>query len=98
MGSSRLYNSLSTYVYCNSSYIQFFKQSFTPAVSSHDINPNPYSSFFDQDDLGIPVEDNIRLIVAEKQKFTIREVSPEWCYASEGAKVHAIIPIFVDKI
>lgn len=47
-----------------------------------------YSSLFDQDRLGISLENNISLTVAQKQKFTIHEISPEWCYTSEGAKVY----------
>ncbi|XP_011071238.1 calmodulin-binding transcription activator 4-like isoform X1 [Sesamum indicum] len=46
-----------------------------------------YSSLFDQDGSGTSLESNISLTCAQKQKFTIREISPDWCYSSEGAKI-----------
>ncbi|KAL0372264.1 UNVERIFIED_CONTAM: Calmodulin-binding transcription activator 4 [Sesamum calycinum] len=45
------------------------------------------SSLFDQDGFGTSLESNISSTFAQKQKFTIREISPDWCYSSEGAKI-----------
>ncbi|KAL7110050.1 hypothetical protein ACP275_05G001100 [Erythranthe tilingii] len=55
-----------------------------------------YTSLFDQDGLGISPENNISLTVAQKQKFTIREISPEWCYTSDGAKIIIVGSFFSD--
>ncbi|KAL0447265.1 UNVERIFIED_CONTAM: Calmodulin-binding transcription activator 4 [Sesamum latifolium] len=46
-----------------------------------------YSSLFDQDGLGTSPQSNISLTFAQKQKFTMREISPDWCYSSVGAKI-----------
>ncbi|KAL0421577.1 UNVERIFIED_CONTAM: Calmodulin-binding transcription activator 4 [Sesamum latifolium] len=66
---------------------------YSPALNAYDMSPNAYSSFFDQNELGISLEDSISLTIAPKQKFTIREICPDWCYTSEGAKVD-ILRIF----
>lgn len=60
------------------------------ALDPYGINPDIYPSLFNQNELGTPLECNISLITATKQKFTIREIFPDWCYSSEGAKVHII--------
>lgn len=41
---------------------------------------------------GIPLATDSSLTVARKQKFTIREISPEWGYSSEATKVCLGIP------
>ncbi|TXG67144.1 hypothetical protein EZV62_008419 [Acer yangbiense] len=43
--------------------------------------------FFDQDQIGVPLEGYLSLTVAQKQKLTIREISPEWGYTTEATKV-----------
>ncbi|KAI3452582.1 hypothetical protein Pfo_009246 [Paulownia fortunei] len=60
---------------------------YSPIPHAYGTTPDCYSSLFDQDALGISLENNISLTIAQKQKFTIREISPEWCYTSEGAKI-----------
>ncbi|KZV53705.1 calmodulin-binding transcription activator 4-like [Dorcoceras hygrometricum] len=45
------------------------------------------STLSSQDSLGINVQDYINLTIAPKQKFTIQEISPDWCYTSESAKI-----------
>ncbi|KAK4402629.1 Calmodulin-binding transcription activator 4 [Sesamum angolense] len=60
---------------------------YSTALNAYDMSPDAYSSFFDQNELGISLEDSISLTIAPKQKFTIREICPDWCYTSEGAKV-----------
>ncbi|XVE92102.1 hypothetical protein REPUB_Repub01dG0068300 [Reevesia pubescens] len=46
-----------------------------------------YTMLFNQDEIGIPLAAGSSLTVAHKQKFTIREISPEWGYSSEATKV-----------
>ncbi|XP_010249050.1 PREDICTED: calmodulin-binding transcription activator 4-like isoform X2 [Nelumbo nucifera] len=51
---------------------------------------NTYNKmWFDQESpLGIPLgADSSNLIIAQKQRFTISEISPEWGYANENTKV-----------
>ncbi|KAK1584696.1 hypothetical protein Q3G72_035326 [Acer saccharum] len=43
--------------------------------------------FFDQDQISVPLEGDLSLTVAQKQKFTIGEISPEWGYTTEATKV-----------
>ncbi|KAI3467723.1 hypothetical protein Pfo_024386 [Paulownia fortunei] len=70
---------------------------YSPALNAYGITPDCYSSLFDQDQLGISLEDNVSLIIAQKQKFTIREISPDWCYTSEGGKIVIIGSFLCDS-
>ncbi|RXH71603.1 hypothetical protein DVH24_025104 [Malus domestica] len=45
-----------------------------------------YTQLFEQGQIG-SVDSDISLTVAQNQKFTIREISPEWGYATEATKV-----------
>lgn len=45
---------------------------------------------FDQGQSGLPLESDSSLTIAEEQKFTIREIAPEWSYASERTKVYSL--------
>ncbi|XP_065873672.1 calmodulin-binding transcription activator 4 [Euphorbia lathyris] len=62
-----------------------------PAYSSvmrtAESNPDYYGMLYDQGQLGGPIEANSKVTVAHQQKFTIREISPEWGYAAEATKV-----------
>ncbi|CAI9761710.1 unnamed protein product [Fraxinus pennsylvanica] len=60
---------------------------YSPSVNTFETDLDFYATFFDQGQIGIPPEDNSSLTISQKQKFTIREISPEWCYSSEAAKV-----------
>lgn len=40
-----------------------------------------------QDNMGISIQDYVSLSISPKQKFTIQEISPDWCYTSESAKI-----------
>ncbi|KAL3613159.1 hypothetical protein CASFOL_042994 [Castilleja foliolosa] len=64
---------------------------FSPVVPcAYESTPDCYSSLFEQDEFGAfgtSIENNISLTVSQEQKFTIREISPEWCYTSEGTKI-----------
>ncbi|KAK7280863.1 hypothetical protein RIF29_08402 [Crotalaria pallida] len=53
-------------------------------------NPDCYSTLFDQMQVQEPLDADSSLTVSQKQKFTIRAVSPEWCYANETTKVFII--------
>lgn len=48
-----------------------------------------YAMSFDQGQLG-PLESDLSLTIAQKQKFKIQEISPEWGYANKATKVHFI--------
>ncbi|XP_042471658.1 calmodulin-binding transcription activator 4-like [Zingiber officinale] len=46
-----------------------------------------FSSIFDQSQFGASLETDLSLTVSQKQRFTIREVSPEWAFSYESTKV-----------
>ncbi|KAJ1382076.1 IPT domain, partial [Sesbania bispinosa] len=46
-----------------------------------------YATWFDQTQIQEPLGADSSLTVAQKQKFTIKAVSPEYCYAAETTKV-----------
>ncbi|KAG8383308.1 hypothetical protein BUALT_Bualt05G0171200 [Buddleja alternifolia] len=60
---------------------------YSPVPHTYGNTPDCYSSLFDQDELRIADENSINLTISQKQKFTIREISPDWCYTSDGAKI-----------
>ncbi|PIN11506.1 putative protein, contains IPT/TIG domain [Handroanthus impetiginosus] len=60
---------------------------YSPVPHTYGTTADCYSSLFDQDGLEISHENNISLTIAPTQKFTIREISPEWCYTCEGGKI-----------
>ncbi|XP_042020057.1 calmodulin-binding transcription activator 4-like isoform X1 [Salvia splendens] len=70
-------------------------RTYTP--TPHAYSPACNSPLFYQDGLGISLDNNISLTVAQKQRFTIREISPEWCYTSEGTKIIIIGSFFCDS-
>ncbi|CAA2991375.1 calmodulin-binding transcription activator 4-like isoform X1 [Olea europaea subsp. europaea] len=60
---------------------------YSPPMNTYGTDLDCYPTFFDQGQIGIPLEDNLSLTFSQTQKFTIREISPEWCYSSNAAKV-----------
>ncbi|XP_074576628.1 calmodulin-binding transcription activator 4-like [Curcuma longa] len=46
-----------------------------------------FSSIFDQSQFGASLETDLSLTVSQKQRFSIREVSPEWAFSYESTKV-----------
>ncbi|GKV17650.1 hypothetical protein SLEP1_g28124 [Rubroshorea leprosula] len=42
---------------------------------------------FNQGQIGTPLATDSNITIAEKQKFTIREISPDWGYSTEATKV-----------
>ncbi|KAE9454771.1 hypothetical protein C3L33_13343, partial [Rhododendron williamsianum] len=53
-------------------------------------NSEYFATFFDQGQNGMHLEADSSLTIAQEQKFTIREISPEWGYASEATKVFIV--------
>lgn len=56
-------------------------------IETHETNSDYYTTLFDQGQIGMPLEEDSSLTVAEKQKFTILEISPEWGYENVATKV-----------
>ncbi|XP_057496326.1 calmodulin-binding transcription activator 4-like isoform X2 [Actinidia eriantha] len=54
---------------------------------NHTDHPDYLTTLFDQGQIGLDLETDSRLTIAQKQKFTVREISPEWGYAYEATKV-----------
>ncbi|KAI3733330.1 hypothetical protein L6452_12773 [Arctium lappa] len=63
---------------------------YTAARNLSDSYPDFYSTMFGQGQSGMPLESDSSLTIAQEQKFTIREIAPEWGYASEPTKVLVI--------
>ncbi|GMI83465.1 hypothetical protein like AT1G67310 [Hibiscus trionum] len=61
--------------------------SYSSAIEAIDTKSDYYTMLFNQEEIGIPIEADSSLNIAEKQKFTIREISPDWGYSSEPTKV-----------
>ncbi|XP_022725125.1 calmodulin-binding transcription activator 4-like isoform X2 [Durio zibethinus] len=61
--------------------------SYSSAIQTIDTNSDYYTMLFNQEEIGIPLVTDSSLTVAQKQKFTIREISPEWGNYSEATKV-----------
>ncbi|CAI9093174.1 OLC1v1028608C1 [Oldenlandia corymbosa var. corymbosa] len=63
---------------------------FSADVNAYAPELDNYTSLFDQGHIGMPLQDNMGITISQKQKFSIREISPEWGYASEVTKVFII--------
>ncbi|XVF85297.1 hypothetical protein PTKIN_Ptkin17bG0106300 [Pterospermum kingtungense] len=61
--------------------------SYSSAVEDFGTKSHYYTMLFNQDELGIPLAEDSSLTIAQNQKFTIREISPEWGYSNEPTKV-----------
>ncbi|KAK3040874.1 hypothetical protein RJ639_029218, partial [Escallonia herrerae] len=64
-----------------------FKLSAYSPLNTYGTNLDYYTTFFDQDQIGMPIEADSSLTIAREQKFKIHEISPEWGYVSETTKV-----------
>ena len=62
--------------------------SFTHAKSMYESDPDFYPAAFDQEHIRMPLARDSSLTIAQEQKFTIREISPAWGYATESTKVY----------
>ncbi|KAF7839705.1 calmodulin-binding transcription activator 4 isoform X1 [Senna tora] len=60
---------------------------YSSIVDTRETNSDYYTALFDQNRAAAPLDVDSSLTVAQKQKFTIREVSPAWGYANEATKV-----------
>ncbi|KAL5760214.1 hypothetical protein ACOSP7_018715 [Xanthoceras sorbifolium] len=63
------------------------RPAYSSVIGTYETNSDYNTMFFDQDEIGVPLEGDLSLTVAQKQKFTIREISPEWGYTTEATKV-----------
>ncbi|KAI7749162.1 hypothetical protein M8C21_028217, partial [Ambrosia artemisiifolia] len=63
--------------------------SYTPARNLSESYPDMYSTMFGEGQSGMPLEPDSSFTITQtqEQKFTIREIAPEWGYASEPTKV-----------
>ncbi|KAL8532870.1 hypothetical protein ACS0TY_009176 [Phlomoides rotata] len=69
---------------------------YSPESQAYGTPSNYNSSLYYQDGMGMSFEHNTSLTIAQKQKFTIREISPEWCYTSEDTKIIIIGSFYCD--
>lgn len=65
-----------------------------PAINTGGTNPDQSPTLFDQDQNGISFVDNMNLTIAQKQKFSIADLSPDWGYANEATKVNSFNTFF----
>ncbi|KAK3223677.1 hypothetical protein Dsin_010702 [Dipteronia sinensis] len=65
----------------------FKSPAYSSVIGTHETISDFNAMFFDPDQIGVPLEGDLSLTVAQKQKFTIREISPEWGYTTEATKV-----------
>ncbi|XP_010556125.1 PREDICTED: calmodulin-binding transcription activator 4-like isoform X2 [Tarenaya hassleriana] len=66
-------------------HASFEVPAYSSALEAHE--NNDYGMMGDQGQVGMSLEQEVSLTVAQKQKFTIQEISPEWGYANETTKV-----------
>ncbi|KAG7978765.1 hypothetical protein I3843_05G098100 [Carya illinoinensis] len=71
---------------------------YSSAIETHEITSDYYTTLLRQDQTGMLLEANSSLTVAEKQKFTIQEISPEWGYETEATKVVIIGSFLCDPL
>lgn len=62
---------------------------YSSTVENQEIHSDYYATLFDQSQIGASMYAGSSLTVAQKQKFTIKAVSPEWGFVSETTKVCA---------
>ncbi|XP_031124531.1 calmodulin-binding transcription activator 4 isoform X3 [Ipomoea triloba] len=56
-------------------------------LNTYRTDPIQYTTLFNQGQIGISLEADLGLTIAQKQKFTIKEISPDWGYATAATKV-----------
>ncbi|XP_042498366.1 calmodulin-binding transcription activator 4 [Macadamia integrifolia] len=69
--------------------VENFKiSSYSSGTTVHKAKPDYYTMWYDQENhLEVPFDGDSRLTIAQKQRFSICEISPEWGYATEATKV-----------
>ncbi|RWR74498.1 calmodulin-binding transcription activator 4-like protein [Cinnamomum micranthum f. kanehirae] len=72
----------------------------TRNISIDKYTPDYYEAWFDQEShLGTTtLEADSGLTIAQKQRFSIREISPEWAYATEGTKLIIVGDFLCDPL
>ncbi|KAG5521817.1 hypothetical protein RHGRI_034144 [Rhododendron griersonianum] len=78
---------LSTSISQSQEVENFKYPAYSPLTNFLYTNPDYFPEPFDQGQLGIDLEADSRLTIAPKQKFTIREISPEWGFSTFATKV-----------
>lgn len=63
---------------------------YIPTRNMYQSDADIYSTLFDQGQIGTPLASDSSLTIAQEQKFKIREISPEWVYATEPSKVSSL--------
>ncbi|KAG2706575.1 hypothetical protein I3760_05G109900 [Carya illinoinensis] len=82
----------------HSDWLNFNLDNAENTIETHEITSDYYTTLLRQDQTGMLLEANSSLTVAEKQKFTIREISPEWGYETEATKVVIIGSFLCDPL
>ncbi|GLU06224.1 hypothetical protein SLE2022_232720 [Rubroshorea leprosula] len=57
------------------------------AIETVETNSDYYTMLFNQGQIGSPLPADSNVIIAQKQKFTIQEISPDWGYSTDSTKV-----------
>ena len=60
---------------------------YSPVTNTRHTDSDYFTTIFDKGQIGVHLEADSSLTIAQQQKFTIREISPDWGYASEATKV-----------
>lgn len=68
---------------------------YSPAVNTYRTDPIQYTTLFNQGQIGISLEADLGLTIAQKQKFTIKEISPDWGYATAATKVNPLFDTWI---
>lgn len=84
---------LSTSISQSQEVENFKYPAYSPLTNFLYTNPDYFPEPFDQGQLGIDLEADSRLTIAPKQKFTIREISPEWGFSTFATKVGFSLPV-----
>ncbi|KAG7978764.1 hypothetical protein I3843_05G098100 [Carya illinoinensis] len=82
----------------HSDWLNFNLDNAENTIETHEITSDYYTTLLRQDQTGMLLEANSSLTVAEKQKFTIQEISPEWGYETEATKVVIIGSFLCDPL
>ncbi|XP_057509434.1 calmodulin-binding transcription activator 4-like isoform X1 [Actinidia eriantha] len=67
--------------------LDFEFPAYSPMTNTRHTDSDYFTTMFDEGQSGLHLEDDSSLTIAQQQKFTIREISPDWGYASEATKV-----------
>ncbi|KAB1201266.1 Calmodulin-binding transcription activator 4 [Morella rubra] len=71
---------------------------YSSVTQTHESDSDYYTTLFDQGKTEMLLEADSSLTVGEKQKFTIREMSPEWGFTTEFTKVVIIGSFLCDPL